>query len=103
MDFTLAIDFTAQVEYFSSFSCVFNWVCCIFCGHVKIMAGMTSLPHGNSANCSLLCERGPISFMGISALPSTQLRVRAFDGLVRGQLVLLLSLNFSFNDLGQIA
>ncbi|KAK9925736.1 hypothetical protein M0R45_023003 [Rubus argutus] len=49
------------------------------------MAGMTSLPHGNSANRSLLCERGPISIMGISALPSTQLRVRAFDGLVRGR------------------
>ncbi|XP_040366346.1 uncharacterized protein LOC112178956 isoform X3 [Rosa chinensis] len=51
------------------------------------MAGMASLPHGNTANCSLLCERGPVSFMGISALPLTQLRVRAFDGSVRGRAI----------------
>ncbi|XP_050377948.1 uncharacterized protein LOC126795160 isoform X2 [Argentina anserina] len=42
---------------------------------------MASLPHGNTA----YCKRGPVSSMGISALPLTQLRVRAFDGLVRGR------------------
>ncbi|CAL9031717.1 unnamed protein product [Prunus brigantina] len=46
---------------------------------------MASLPHGNPTSCSLVCERGPISFVGISALPSIQLRARAFDGLVRGR------------------
>ncbi|XP_021801067.1 uncharacterized protein LOC110745297 [Prunus avium] len=48
---------------------------------------MASLPHGNPTSCSLVCERGPISFVGISALPSIQLRARAFDGLVRGRVI----------------
>ncbi|VVA19539.1 PREDICTED: DUF3007 domain-containing [Prunus dulcis] len=48
---------------------------------------MASLPHGNPTSCSLVCERGPISFVGISALPSIQLRDRAFDGLVRGRVI----------------
>ncbi|CAL2262436.1 unnamed protein product [Prunus armeniaca] len=48
---------------------------------------MASLPHGNPTNCSLVSERGPISFVGISALPSIQLRARAFDGLVRGRVI----------------
>ncbi|XP_004299521.1 PREDICTED: uncharacterized protein LOC101304870 [Fragaria vesca subsp. vesca] len=46
---------------------------------------MASLPLGNTTNCSLLCERRPVSFMGISALPLTQLRIGAFAGLVRGR------------------
>ncbi|BFG33202.1 hypothetical protein CerSpe_194760 [Prunus speciosa] len=48
---------------------------------------MASLPHGNPTSCSLVCERGPITFVGISALPSIQLRARAFDGLVRGRVI----------------
>ncbi|PQQ15470.1 uncharacterized protein Pyn_28863 [Prunus yedoensis var. nudiflora] len=51
------------------------------------LPGMASLPHGNPTSCSLVCERGPISFVGISALPSIQLRARAFDGLVRGRVI----------------
>ncbi|BBH04190.1 hypothetical protein Prudu_015259 [Prunus dulcis] len=67
---------------------------------------MASLPHGNPTSCSLVCERGPISFVGISALPSIQLRDRAFDGLFAGvdplqagnvvQLVLVLGLTIGW-------
>ena len=46
---------------------------------------MASLPL-KSPNCSIFCERGTISIMGVSALPSLQQRVRAVGGLMRGQL-----------------
>ena len=54
---------------------------------------MGSLPHGNM-NCSILCKGGAVSFVGFAALPFMQSRVRAFEGLVRGQSVIsLLYLN----------
>ncbi|XP_062118043.1 uncharacterized protein LOC133831680 [Humulus lupulus] len=51
------------------------------------VAGMATVFHGSTANSSMLCERGAISLMGISALPLLQTRVRVFDGLVKGKLI----------------
>lgn len=47
---------------------------------------MASLPL-KSPNCSIFCERGTISIMGVSALPSLQQRVRAVGGLMRGTII----------------
>ncbi|XP_059455626.1 uncharacterized protein LOC132185846 [Corylus avellana] len=47
---------------------------------------MGSLPHWNM-NCSILCKGGAVSFVGFAALPFMQSRVRAFEGLVRGQII----------------
>ncbi|KAG7976790.1 hypothetical protein I3843_06G167700 [Carya illinoinensis] len=44
---------------------------------------MTALHHGNM-NCSILCKRGAVSFVGFAALPFSQPRASAFEGLVRG-------------------
>ncbi|PON37041.1 hypothetical protein TorRG33x02_348180 [Trema orientale] len=49
--------------------------------------GMATVFQGSSTNSSILCESGANSFLGISALPLLQKRVRVFDGLVRGKLV----------------
>lgn len=71
---------------FSPFSWIYLGLFYIMlCAHAKNTAAMASLPHGNPTSCSLVCEKGPISFAGISSLPSIQMRARAFDGLVRGQ------------------
>ncbi|KAF5445546.1 hypothetical protein F2P56_034592 [Juglans regia] len=47
---------------------------------------MAAIPHGNM-NCSILCKRGVVSFVGFAALPFSQPRARAFEGLVRGRLI----------------
>ncbi|KAG7973574.1 hypothetical protein I3843_06G003000 [Carya illinoinensis] len=52
----------------------------------RIFAGMTALHHGNM-NCSILCKREVVSFGGFAALPFSQPRASAFEGLVRGQFV----------------
>ncbi|KAF3947714.1 hypothetical protein CMV_026186, partial [Castanea mollissima] len=49
----------------------------------KYTAGMASLPHGNM-NCSILCKREAVSFVGLPAFPFLRPRARAFEGLVRG-------------------
>lgn len=65
---------------------------CVLCE--EYTAGMASLPHGNM-NCSILCKREAVSFVGLPALPFLRPRARAFEGLVRGQSVIsLLYLNF---------
>ncbi|KAL4633034.1 uncharacterized protein LOC142630729 isoform X2 [Castanea sativa] len=51
----------------------------------KYTAGMASLPHGNM-NCSILCKREAVSFVGLPAFPFLRPRARAFEGLVRGRL-----------------
>ncbi|KAG6706861.1 hypothetical protein I3842_06G002800 [Carya illinoinensis] len=43
---------------------------------------MTALHHGNM-NCSILCKREVVSFVGFAALPFSQPRASAFEGLVR--------------------
>ncbi|KAK9996651.1 hypothetical protein SO802_021337 [Lithocarpus litseifolius] len=46
---------------------------------------MASLPHGHM-NCSILCKREAVSFVGLPALPFFRPRARAFEGLARGRL-----------------
>lgn len=48
---------------------------------------MATILHGNTANWSILCERGVSSYVGISALPLLHKRVRVFDGFVRGKFI----------------
>ncbi|PON44686.1 hypothetical protein PanWU01x14_264690 [Parasponia andersonii] len=48
---------------------------------------MATVFQGSSTNSSILRASGANSFLGISALPFLQKRVRVFDGLVRGKLV----------------
>lgn len=47
---------------------------------------MAALPQGHM-NCSILCKRGAVSFVGFAALPFLQSRVGGFEGLVRGRIV----------------
>ncbi|KAF3437142.1 hypothetical protein FNV43_RR19895 [Rhamnella rubrinervis] len=48
---------------------------------------MASVPCGNITCTGLLYKKGATSFVGISALPRLHITARAFDGLVRGDLM----------------